>query len=146
MVWGWRWNLLGRFDTEAAPENTMEQSFFTCADLIGAEKLFAKAAEKTYIGTSLIVDRDQVYGLGLALEKDEIYYLPAEGLMTGDYLCGKLSDLGNHVRISAMDIKALLKHTDLKDTLQVFDMGIGAYLLNPLKSSYYKSFVKTYRS
>ncbi len=49
-----------------------------------------------------------MYGLGLALEKDEIYYLPAEGLMTGDYLCSKLSDLGNHVRISAMDIKALL--------------------------------------
>lgn len=138
-------NLLGRFDTEAAPENTMEQSFFTCADLIGAEKLFAKAAEKTYIGTSLIVDRDQVYGLGLALEKDEIYYLPAEGLMTGDYLCGKLSDLGNHVRISAMDIKALLKHTDLKDTLQVFDMGIGAYLLNPLKSSYtYEDIAREY--
>lgn len=138
-------NLLGRFDTEAAPENTMEQSFFTCADLSGAEKLFAKAAEKTYIGTSLIVDRDQVYGLGLALEKDEIYYLPAEGLMTGDYLCGKLSDLGNHVRISAMDIKALLKHTDLKDTLQVFDMGIGAYLLNPLKSSYtYEDIAREY--
>ena len=138
-------NLLGRFDTEAAPENTMEQSFFTCADLSGAEKLFAKAAEKTYIGTSLITDRDQVYGLGLALEKDEIYYLPAEGLMTGDYLCGKLSDLGNHVRISAMDIKALLKHTDLKDTLQVFDMGIGAYLLNPLKSSYtYEDIAREY--
>ena len=138
-------NLLGRFDTEAAPESTMEQSFFTCADLSGAEKLFAKAAEKTYIGTSLIADRNQVYGLGLALEKDEIYYLPAEGLMTGDYLCGKLSDLGNHVRISAMDIKALLKHTDLKDALQVFDMGIGAYLLNPLKSSYtYEDIAREY--
>ena len=138
-------NLLGRFDTEAAPENTMEQSFFTCADLSGAEKLFAKAAEKTYIGTSLIEDRDQVYGLGLALEKDEIYYLPAEGLMTGEYLCSKLSDLGNHVRISAMDIKALLKHTDLKDALQVFDMGIGAYLLNPLKSSYtYEDIAREY--
>ena len=138
-------NLLGRFDTEAAPESTMEQSFFTCADLSGAEKLFAKAAEKTYIGTSLIEDRDQVYGLGLALEKDEIYYLPAEGLMTGEYLCSKLSDLGNHVRISAMDIKALLKHTDLKDALQVFDMGIGAYLLNPLKSSYtYEDIAREY--
>lgn len=138
-------NLLGRFDTEAAPESTMEQSFFTCADLSGAEKLFAKAAKKTYIGTSLIADRDQVYGLGLALEKDEIYYLPAEGLMTGEYLCSKLSDLGNHVRISAMDIKALLKHTDLKDTSQVFDMGIGAYLLNPLKSSYtYEDIAREY--
>ena len=138
-------NLLGRFDTEAAPESTMEQSFFTCADLGGAEKLFAKAAEKTEIGISLIADREQIYGLGVALEKDEIYYLPAEGLMTGDYLCGKLSDLGNYVRISAMDIKALLKHTDLKDTSQVFDMGIGAYLLNPLKSSYtYEDIAREY--
>lgn len=138
-------NLLGRFDTEAAPENTMEQSFFTCADLSGAEKLFAKAAEKTEIGISLTADREQVYGLALALEKDEIYYLPAEGLMTGEYLCGRLSDLGTHVRISAMDIKALLKHTDLKDVTQVFDMGIGAYLLNPLKSSYtYEDIAREY--
>ncbi len=138
-------NLLGRFDTEAAPESTMEQSFFTCADLSGAEKLFAKAAEKKYIGTSLIADRDQVYGLGLALEKDEIYYLPAEGLMTGEYLCGKLSELGSHIRISAMDIKSLLKHVHLGNTSQVFDMGIGAYLLNPLKSSYtYEDIAREY--
>ena len=138
-------NLLGRFDTEAAPESTMEQSFFTCADLGGAEKLFAKAAEKTEIGISLIADREQIYGLGVALEKDEVYYLPAEGLMTGEYLCGKLSELGSHIRISAMDIKSLLKHVHLGNTSQVFDMGIGAYLLNPLKSSYtYEDIAREY--
>lgn len=138
-------NLLGRFDTEAAPESTMEQSFFTCADLGGAEKLFAKAAEKTEIGISLIADREQIYGLGVALEKDEVYYLPAEGLMTGEYLCGKLSELGSHIRISAMDIKSLLKHVHLGKTSQVFDMGIGAYLLNPLKSSYtYEDIAREY--
>lgn len=138
-------NLLGRFDTEAAPESTMEQSFFTCADLGGAEKLFAKAAEKTEIGISLIADRERIYGLGVALEKDEVYYLPAEGLMTGEYLCGKLSELGSHIRISAMDIKSMLKHVHLGNTSQVFDMGIGAYLLNPLKSSYtYEDIAREY--
>ena len=35
-----------------------------------------------------------------------------------------------------MDIKALLKHVRISDASRIFDIGIGVYLLNPLKSSY----------
>ena len=71
-------NLLGRFDTSAVPENTVEQNFFTCSDLGGAEALFKKAAEKNYIGVALLSDKEGVYGLGIALTKGEIYYVPVE--------------------------------------------------------------------
>ena len=37
-------NLLNRFDSAAVQEDTLEQEFFTCADLAGCEALFAKAA------------------------------------------------------------------------------------------------------
>ena len=82
------------------------------------------------------MDDEAVYGLGIALSKEEIYYIPSEGLITGEYLCGKVRDLSERVILCAMDIKALLKHVRISDASRIFDIGIGVYLLNPLKSSY----------
>lgn len=44
-----------------------------------------------------------------------------------------------------MDVKALLKHIKSDDPMAVFDAGVAAYLLNPLKSSYtYDDMAKEY--
>ena len=129
-------NLLSRFDAASVPEQTMTDDFFTCEDLSGAEALFQKAAAKPYVGVELLCDREDVYGVGIALEEDEVYHIPAEGLMTGDYLCGKLKELADTTALCCMDVKSVLKHVKLTETSHVFDTGIGVYLLNPLKSSY----------
>lgn len=129
-------NLLGRFDTSAVPQNGIDENFFACSDLSGADALFRKAAGKKYVGAALLSDKEGVYGLGLALEKEEIYFIPAEGLLTGDYLCGSLKELSTQTVICSMDVKSMLKHVSLDDAEQVFDIGVGVYLLNPLKSSY----------
>lgn len=138
-------NLLGRFDAEAVPENTIEQNFFVCSELSGVEALFEKAAGNSMAGVAFIADKKKVYGLGIALEKEEVYYVPAEGILTGEYLCEKLRKLGETTVISAMDIKMLLKYVDSLKPGQVFDIEIGAYLLNPLKSSYtYEDIAREY--
>lgn len=129
-------NLLGRFDTSAVPENTIEQNFFTCSDLGGAEALFKKAAEKNYIGVALLSDKEGVYGLGIALTKGEIYYVPVEGLLTGDYICAALKEIVDSTILCSIDVKSMLKHVGLEDAGHVFDTGVAVYLLNPLKSSY----------
>ena len=177
-------NLLGRFDSEAVQEDTMEQEFFTCADFAGCESLFEKAETRKAAGVSLIAENGHVYGAGLALSEKEIYYIPVEGMITEAYLCGKLETLfhkaseynaenhtagsaeddaknstendnadseENHVEsdtdcvICALDIKALLKHVAFDDAAAVFDAGVAAYLLNPLKSVYtYDDMAKEY--
>lgn len=129
-------NLLSRFDAASVPEQTMTDDFFTCEDLSGAEALFQKAAAKPYVGIELLCDRKNVYGVGIALEENEVYHIPAEGLMTGDYLCGKLKELAETAVLCCMDVKSVLKHVELTESSHVFDTGIGVYLLNPLKSSY----------
>ena len=129
-------NLLGRFDTSAVPENTIEQNFFECSDLGGVEALFAKASQKPYTGIALLADKEGIYGLGIALDKEEIYYIPAEGLITGDYLCTAVQELSRRTVLCVQDAKALLKHVNIQDPSAVFDLGIGVYLLNPLKSAY----------
>ena len=95
-----------------------------------------RAASCEHVGIDLLMDDEAVYGLGIALSKEEIYYIPSEGLITGEYLCGKVRDLSERVILCAMDIKALLKHVRISDASRIFDIGIGVYLLNPLKSSY----------
>ena len=138
-------NLLSKFDTAVVPENPIEQNFFSCSDLSGVDALFKKASGKAYVGISLLADKEAVYGLGIALEKEEIYYIPVEGLLTGDFLCASLKDLSRTTVLCAFDIKQFLKHVALEDETQVFDIGIGAYLLNPLKSTYtYDDVAKEY--
>ena len=129
-------NLLSRFENVSAEEETLEENFFTCEDLAGAESIFEKAASCEHVGIDLLMDDEAVYGLGIALSKEEIYYIPSEGLITGEYLCGKVRDLSERVILCAMDIKTLLKHVRISDASRIFDVGIGVYLLNPLKSSY----------
>lgn len=139
-------NLLSRFDGDAAQEDELELEFFTCEDLTGCEALFEKATEKKELGISLIAEGDRVFGAGLALDQEEIYYIPVEGLVTESYLCSKLEQLfqGNRV-ICATDVKALLKHLDFDEKTTVFDAGVAAYLLNPLKSVYtYDDMAKEY--
>ena len=86
-------NLLSRFDGDAAQEDELELEFFTCEDLTGCEALFEKAAEKKELGISLIAEGDRVFGAGLALDQEEIYYIPVEGLVTESYLCSRLEQL-----------------------------------------------------
>ena len=141
-------NLMAKFDSSVVSgENTVQQNCFVCSDLNGAEALFKKASGKAAAGLSLIVDREheELYGLGIALEENEIYYVPAEGLLTKEYLCGKIQDLAEKTIIAGLDIKSILKYVKIEKHSRVFDLGIAVYLLNPLKSEYtYDDIAKEY--
>ena len=129
-------NMLNRFDPATAADSSMELEFFTCNDLSGVEALFEKAGKKDQVGISVLADQEEVYSVGLVLDENEIYQIPVGGLLTGEYLCTKIEKLAQETVICSMDIKAALKHVALTKPEQVFDAGIAAYLLNPLKSSY----------
>lgn len=138
-------NLLGRFDTDVVAEKSMEENFFVCRDFSGAEKIFEKAQKEEAAGISLMADKEQVYGAGIALSETEVYYIPVQGFVTGEYLTEKLEQLSCRTVLCGMDIKAVLKHVSIEDGSHVFDAGVGAYLLNPLKSSYtYDDVAKEY--
>lgn len=138
-------NFLLKFDPAEVNENTMEQDFFTCNDLEGCEALFEKARQAEAVGIALLWDKEGVYGAGLALGEDEMYYVPVEGMVTAAYLSDKIGRLGKHTTVCSMDVKTMLKRADLTPDANVFDCGIAAYLLNPLKSTYtYEELAKDY--
>lgn len=63
--------------------------------------------------------------LGLALEKEEVYYIPVQGMITGAYLADKLLALSKTTLLCSWDVKAMLKHAPIEDTAHVFDAGVG---------------------
>ena len=138
-------NFLLKFDPAEVNENTMEQDFFTCNDLEGCEALFEKTGQAEAVGIALLWDKEGVYGAGLALGEDEMYYVPVEGMVTAAYLSDKIGRLGKHTTVCSMDVKTMLKRADLTPDANVFDCSIAAYLLNPLKSTYtYEELAKDY--
>ena len=142
-------NLLGRFDSENAQPQQQLQEFFSCSDLSGCETLFDKAAKQEYVGVSLVAEQGQVFGVGLALDSEEIYFIPVEGLLTRELSLWKASAAfteNSHGALTcSMDVKSMLKYVDGEDFGEIFDTGVAAYLLNPLKSSYtYDDIAKEY--
>lgn len=129
-------NLLNRFDEKVITETVQEQEFFVCEDFSGVEAMFQNAEKTEKVGIAVMAESGTVYGAALAMDQEEVYYIPLQGLVTGEYLCDKISKLSECTMLCAMDIKELLKYVTIKNPKAVFDASIGAYLLNPLKSSY----------
>ena len=56
-----------------------KKTFSPVNDLAGAEATFEKAASCEHVGIDLLMDDEAVYGLGIALSEEEIYYIPVRG-------------------------------------------------------------------
>ena len=142
-------NLLGRFDSAAVKE---QDSLFIRVetDLEEAEALLKQAAVQPAVGLELLESTaHEILGLAVAWEKDgepEVCYIPASETVTVGFLKEKTEELFAAVeKVSVMDIKKLLKNVKNIRPEQVFDAGIAAYLLNPLKNTYtYDDLAKEY--
>ncbi len=140
-------NMLRRFSPEAAAAQQKEP-FREVTDFTQVEELFAEAAAKEWVAFSLIHEEQRLLGVSLCPEEGQAYYIPVQGLLTEGYLAGKLvKSLIRVPKLVALDLKEQLEALENwvdKEELGGFlvrdglwqDTGIGAYLLNPLKSSY----------
>ena len=142
-------NLLGRFDSAAVKE---QDSLFIRVetDLEEAEALLKQAAVQPAVGLELLESTaHEILGLAVAWEKDgepEVCYIPTSETVTVGFLKEKTEELFAAVKkVCVMDIKKLLKNVKNIRPEQVFDAGIAAYLLNPLKNTYtYDDLAKEY--
>ena len=142
-------NLLGRFDSAAVKE---QDSLFIRVetDLEEAEALLKQATVQPAVGLELLESTaHEILGLAVAWEKDgepEVCYIPTSETVTVGFLKEKTEELFAAVKkVCVMDIKKLLKNVKNIRPEQVFDAGIAAYLLNPLKNTYtYDDLAKEY--
>lgn len=143
-------NFLSRFEEASVVKDDLTEHFVMTSDLGETEKIFEKVKKTGRCSFYLLMDEkeEEMAGVSVCLSDREIYVLRTEGLLTRQYLCGRLSDLYREgIRLSTFHVKkayaALLSGGNAKEkaaedcgTAALFDVLIAAYLLNPLKNDY----------
>ena len=138
-------NLLSRFDQQETEQKALP-SWRIVEDFAEAENIWKQAEQAEQIGIAVIDGMDGVRGVAVALEDQNTVYFPVEGFQTEGVLCGHLEQLfAGNSQIGAWDVKAIRKKIEIPERKGIFDLGIGAYLLNPLKNDYtYDDVAKEY--
>ncbi len=129
-------SMLTRFGAHVKKEEAKQHVFTLVTDFLEAGELFAKAAKADHIGAQLLIDGKEVSGLAMMFEDNCSYVFPVSGFMTGEYLAGELEKLCKNGNVWVLDLKSQLPFMDLGYDTAVYDAGVAAYLLNPLKDTY----------
>ena len=135
-------NFLSRFEDTSAPAEA-QKSFSTVTELDKAEEIFAKARTTPELGLHILKENGVFLGMGLACRDGErvvsCCFLP-QGFLTEAYLLEQAQMLCQEAAMVSS-----LRQMNLENHTKMFDAGIAAYLLNPLKSSYtYDDIAKEY--
>ena len=150
-------NFLNRFDIDANSYGKIEDNFKYISskddlDEIINMKLYPEANpganeevinedsndKARIIGLKFIIDENEVLGLSITFSKKEIYFIGINNDISVAYLSEIIDKLTQaDFTISTIHLKEQLNLIDANKDNKVYDMGIGAYLLNPLKTTYY---------
>lgn len=139
-------NLLSRFDV-SAPANKIEDGFKIVTSKKEAEKILEKAESAAVLGAvtfkdlenvlPLFVNQAGIGGIGICFSKEDIYCIKVEKGITTDWLLEKLSvAAGKAGTFAIFDLKQAMKDIQITNQKNCFDVGVAAYLLNPLKNNY----------
>ena len=127
---------LNEADTLPSPAS-IEANFRIVFDFADAEAIFSRCGKDSRLGLQLIIEDKAVSALALALSEAECFCIIPQGFLTPDYLAAKAKEIcqkSSHVTV--LHLKEQLAFLNLTPESQVFDAGVAAYLLNPLKDSY----------
>ena len=106
------------------------------SELSKAEEIFSAAEKADRIGAELLLDGTVFFGMALSYSETEAYLIIPEGFVTKDYLCEKLTALCKTGKVWFLHLKSSLSHLALGYGDRVYDAGVAAYLINPLKDAY----------
>ena len=138
-------NLLSRFDQQETEQKELP-SWRSVEDFAEAENIWNQAEQSAQAGVAVVDGMEGIRGVAVAMEDQEVVYFPVEGFQTEGVLCGHLERLfAGSSEIGAWDVKSIRKKIEIPERKGIFDLGIGAYLMNPLKSDYtYDDVAKEY--
>lgn len=140
--------LLSRFDKEQTmEENPVEKSFHNLRTKEECLAVLQKAQGLDHVGILLVREAGRLFAVAVSLSEEETYFyaLPFGGdgqislfaeTSQESELKTAILELSVRTKLSTFDIKRQYDYLSLEDTENYFDVLIGAYLLNPLKSDY----------
>ncbi|MBO4903026.1 MAG: DNA polymerase I [Lachnospiraceae bacterium] len=134
-------NMFARFEDK--PAETVQAEYSLVTDLNEAESLFEQYSTKQRFSFMLLTEEKQVIALSLCASETQVSCLPVQGFLTEEYLCAQLHKLltrADDLDAATFGLKkqmhSLGEITMDQAGAKLFDCGIAAYLLNPLKNDY----------
>lgn len=135
--------LLGRFSQDIQG-NSAQQDFRWCRHLEEARGYLAQAAGQEEVGLWVCGQEGEISALALSWEEQTVYF-SAEADISGAFLAAQVEALSEKAVPVGMDVKHLLHFLPFLKERQTFDVGVAAYLLDPLRSRYtYDEIGKSY--
>ena len=129
-------SIAARFGEGIRNEGGPEKQFVLVEDFSEADALFEKAKKEDHIGMELLAENGSVTALALSFEETGSYIFLVGGFMTESYIAGKYEELCRTGHAWVLDLKHSLPFAKLSYGDTVYDAGVAAYLLNPLKDTY----------
>ncbi len=139
---------LKRFEGKIAEESAgADITWRLIEELSEAEQVFTEFAKKDAVGMSVIEDGENLYCVALT-ENNRTAVIRTGGLITKAYMADKIYELcrcrrdnttgytGNGSVVAAFDVKEHMHILPAFDSARIVDIGIGAYILNPLQEKY----------
>lgn len=128
-------NILNRFEAGVQAEDKICDHVTVVGELAEAKNIFDKAASLKSVGLHYI-EEDGCEGLSVALSETEIYFIRVQGLLGEGFIAGEVKALLASVSGVFLNLKPHIRRFGLTEQERVFDAGVAAYLLNPLKDTY----------
>ncbi|MDF2608858.1 MAG: polA [Lachnospiraceae bacterium] len=134
-------SLLNRFEREVSRNDNVEMNFQVVSDLGQAEtilnKLLSNTKKQQVVGLQLIQE-ESLLGMSLCISEEECYFIQMEGFITASYIQDTITKIVNSgLWIATIQLKSQLEYITAIESSKLFDEGVAAYILNPLKDTYY---------
>ena len=126
-------NFLTRFDNLSL-SNQCEESFTMIGDFNQAIGLFDQMKKQEEAALVILQENKKFFGLSLSLSEKENYYIPAGGFINEDLINNYIKDYTG--TLYTLHLKEEYEFFEGLSKIQVKDLGLAAYLLNPISDQF----------
>jgi DNA polymerase-1 len=135
-------SMLERFSAASVQKAQTEPSWQEVSELSEACSVLEQAknacGKGVYVGASVMKDAEHIYGLALCMDDAHVTYIAESFFVNEDWFASAVKELllCGAVWMNAKEQLYLLAGDDRYQRYSYLDVGLAAYLLNPLQSSY----------
>lgn len=132
-------SLLNKFDNmnSGAPKS-LKPDITVVNDPSDMDNIVQRAIDCGRIGLYIVSSEDSILGVSIACSESEVYVINTSSGIDFDDVSDMLVKIKEHgVKICVLDLKRTLRYIHfIEQDTGVLDIGVAAYLLNPMEDSY----------
>lgn len=133
-------SLLSRFDgldSDALSSGELEFEINVIEDFDSYQAMIKEISNHDTIAFEFLQGNDDIIGVSICVSESQVYVVKFINFINKEMVVESLKELfALNKTICCIDVKSQLPYIDINSNNSIFDCGVGAYLLNPLKDTY----------